>query len=65
MNCVLVNYSKPSSIWADHCNEAVMATKHHKFLHFQIYDYDEACTEHNLYVPTLLKKKGISVTYMF
>lgn len=47
MNCVLVNYSKPSSIWADHCNEAVMATKHHKCLHFQIYDYDEACTEHN------------------
>lgn len=44
MNCVLVNYS---SIWADHCSLAVMASKHHKFLHFHIYNYDEAGTEHN------------------
>lgn len=58
MNCILVNYSKLSSIWADHRS---LATKHHKLLHFQIYDYDEAGTEHNYYVPTLLKKAAVSL----
>jgi len=47
MNCVLLNYSKLSSIWADHHSLALMATEHHQFLHFQIYDCYEAGTEHN------------------
>lgn len=47
MNCVLVNYSKLPSIWADHHSLAMTATKHHTFLYFQIYDYEEAGIEHS------------------